>query len=705
MTSTIIRPATQDRSGDEPARLTYRPALDGLRAIAVIAVIIYHLDAPWLPGGFLGVDLFFVLSGTLITALLLLELETRGGIDRWRFWARRLRRLLPAVLVLMAVVVPLARADIGIRGDALATLGYVANWRFAELARSYFSETAAMSVLNHMWSLAIEEQFYIVWPLFVALLGRRRRLMVAVMVVLVVASAACMIWLYSPSDPSQAYYHTFARAHELVIGALIAVPLISTAPWAARMRRIARRLLPLAAVGIAVAFATVVDNAAPYYFGVSLLFSMAVAVVILGIEDDPAAAAGRALAWRPLVWVGTLSYGLYLWHWPLVVFARRQGLDGVPLWFAVLTLTVAAAWLSARFVEEPIRRGRLLRRELTPRRSVVTAAAAVVVMAVMMVAVTPASLQPAWAQAEAGQAPQVVTGGDASGDGSASADGGAVSTDERAFGPGDDGARTVGDATGPPVPRNLVIGMVGDSAAASMVPGLSVAADARDHTLVSAAARGCPMTPELQVDPEGAPLRYSDDCLEHVRTAFETLVEAHDPDVVLWYSSRDTENDFLVDDSVVAPGTPAHTAIVEEGFDDAVEQLTAGGAELVIIRSLPRHGNVIGPCSRPPGPGTDWCGDIERIAGTGGQNLLYERVVDRHPDVHLISVADVVCGTGRECDDGMTDDQTWRTDLTHFGEEGAERIGEVIMRRALWEALPGSVPRASVQGEAVPATW
>jgi peptidoglycan/LPS O-acetylase OafA/YrhL len=298
MTSTLIRPtAPVERQAAPTPVLAYRPALDGLRAIAVLAVIGYHIDLPGLRGGFLGVDLFFVLSGALITALLLLEHDVRGRIDRVRFWSRRARRLLPAVLVLIAVVAPFARADIGIRGDALATLGYTANWRFAVQARSYFAETAAMSPLNHMWSLAIEEQFYIVGPLILGVLCRRsRRLLVGAMVALAIVSVACLAWLFATADPSQAYYHTLARIHEVVVGALAAVILIRTSQRAARVRAMARRLLPGAVVVVIGAMALVGDASASYYLGGSLVFSIAVAVVILGLEDDRPSVVRRALA-------------------------------------------------------------------------------------------------------------------------------------------------------------------------------------------------------------------------------------------------------------------------------------------------------------------------------------------------------------------------------------------------------------------------
>lgn len=702
MTSTLIRPtAPVERPTPAPV-LAYRPALDGLRAVAVLVVIAYHLEVPGFAGGFLGVDLFFVLSGALITALLLLEHERDGRIDWLRFWARRARRLLPAALLLIAVVVPLARADIGIRGDALATLGYVANWRFAAQARSYFAEAAAMSPLNHMWSLAIEEQFYIVWPLLMTALLRVRRWLVPAMAALVVASAVCLAVLFATGDPSLAYYHTFARIHELVVGALAAVALVRTSPRAIAVRDLARRATPAAVVLILASVAALPDASPLYYLGLSLLFSVAVAAVILGLETAEPNVLRRALSWRPLVVVGTLSYGLYLWHWPLVVLLRRAGLAGVGLGAAVVVLTAAAATASAWLVERPVRRGHVGALVLTVRRSLAGAGAAIVALAAAVVVATPASLQPAWADMTAGD-PEVIVAAPAAHDVEAGAeDAGAVGARsdgaaraveaaraERGAEP--DGARSAAGANGPADDRAararppLTIGVVGDSAAASMLPGIAAAAEQRGDEVISVAARGCPMVPAWQLDETGHSLNYSQECRQHVQSAFSKLVERHDPDLIIWYSGRDTQTRFIIDGEMVEPGEPQHTATVRDGFRRAAEQLTAGGADLVILRSLPRHGNDITDCDRPPAPGDDWCDDVERYVGPTGQNALYEELAHRFPEVTLISEAGLVCGSGPVCDDSMTEFERWRTDLTHFGGRGAERIGEAIITDALVE--------------------
>ncbi|HET9471382.1 MAG TPA: acyltransferase, partial [Usitatibacter sp.] len=231
-----------------PANLPHHAALDSLRALAVLAVIAYHYDASWARGGFLGVDLFFVLSGFLITTLLILEWRRSNRIATGRFWGRRARRLLPALMILLVLVAvitvnvidPWKRA--GVRNDGLASLFYVANWRFVAAKQGYFELFSAPSPLRHMWSLAIEEQFYLVWPLvtYAALRAGRGslRLLAIVCAGGIALSIAVMAIVYKAGDPSRAYYGTDARAHTILLGALLAVVLLAWKPSAAAQRRL-----------------------------------------------------------------------------------------------------------------------------------------------------------------------------------------------------------------------------------------------------------------------------------------------------------------------------------------------------------------------------------------------------------------------------------------------------------------------------------
>jgi peptidoglycan/LPS O-acetylase OafA/YrhL len=366
---TAPRPAGTDRR-----QLTYLPALDGLRAIAVVGVMLFHGGVSWARGGYLGVDVFFVLSGYLITTLLLREKLSTGHIDLVSFWARRLRRLLPALLLLLAgvaIAAPFLVAGTeraSVRADGLAALFYVGNWRFILTEQSYF--VGAPSPLRHLWSLSVEEQWYLLFPVVLGLVLRRARrtaYLVGALAAVAVASAVWMAHLAAgPVDPSRAYYGTDTRAHTLLVGALLA---LVAAQWPLhRFRRLLGALGIAGAVVILAAYVFVSEADTWMYRGGYLGLAVATAGVVAAIAlPRPALGITRVLAVRPLVAIGAVSYGLYLWHWPVNVALtpERTGLDGgsvsddVAL-FALRTVVAASlAVLSYRLVERPIRHGGL----------------------------------------------------------------------------------------------------------------------------------------------------------------------------------------------------------------------------------------------------------------------------------------------------------------------------------------------------------
>jgi Predicted acyltransferases len=360
------------------SRFPYLPGIDALRALAVLAVFFYHAHVGWMPGGFLGVDVFFVISGYLITSLLLSEYRRGGHVRLGRFWLARARRLLPALFAMLAIVV----AWVTIFGPAqpqqfrnavVASALYVSNWQLIFGDVSYFARFAPPGPLNHLWSLAIEEQFYIVWP-FLLLLGVRLvreaplpsgvrpRLAVATLLA-ALASAILMAVLYHPSlDPSRVYYGTDTRAFELLFGAALAMV------WPSR--RLTRRVTPgarnlldgLGVLGLLVIAAMIwrTGQYSPFlYRGGFVLLSLA-SVLVVATLAHPACRLGTVLGWRPLRWVGVRSYAIYLWHFPIVVLTTPGGIahGDEPLREALQVAAImAVAALSWTYVEDPVRHG------------------------------------------------------------------------------------------------------------------------------------------------------------------------------------------------------------------------------------------------------------------------------------------------------------------------------------------------------------
>ncbi len=362
------------------------PALDGVRALGIALVLVFHGGFSWAGGGFFGVDVFFVLSGFLITGLLVSEFGQNGGIGLVRFWGHRVRRLVPALLAVLCGIALyawlLAPADtLGqLRGDAVATLVYLNNWHQAWGTQGYFAALNTPRPLLHTWSLSIEEQFYVVWPLVVLGLlrwGRSLRLLLTVTVLGALASAVAMVVVYGDgSGQSRAYYGTDTRAQALLIGAALAIVVAHPLPRRRAERTPATSLLrpialsrtaraALVAVG-GVALAAIVacsvatDAATAWiYRGGFTLVALATAGLIASVALVPTSPWARALSLRPVRYLGAISYGLYLWHWPVFVALDhdRTGLTGLPLFALRAGVSIGVAALSLRFLEMPVRRG------------------------------------------------------------------------------------------------------------------------------------------------------------------------------------------------------------------------------------------------------------------------------------------------------------------------------------------------------------
>jgi peptidoglycan/LPS O-acetylase OafA/YrhL len=627
-----MRGATVKRQSGE---LAYQPALDGLRALAVGAVIAYHLGAGWARGGFLGVDAFFVLSGYLITSLLLTEWGRHGGISLPRFWVRRARRLLPALFVVLgaialyAVVLAPSHQLRTLRADGLASLFYFANWHFVLSGQSYFDLFTVPSPMRHLWSLAIEEQFYLVWPLVVLgclRLGRgSRKPLAAVCVAGIAASVAVMAVLYEPIDPSRAYYGTDARAHTLLVGAVLAMLLarhragsdagVESGRRTRRGRRAAAGLQVIgivAAAGCVWAWARVSDQGSGLYRGGSLAFAVAVAAVIASAVQPGRGPLRAALSVPVLCWLGRISYGLYLWHWPAIVVLTedRTGLSGAALTMARLATTLGAATLSFYLVEQPIRRGALRgwRGRIAVPTGFATAAVVIVVATVGATAASPLE------QVQAGQKLPSRPSPTAPGrQRSASAQGVAAAQPSRLL-------------------------LVGDSVPYTLLPGLQPLGGERGVAVDTALVAGCGVVGGVATYYDGQVPPHAQGCEKLVDDYEQTTLDRDRPDIVIWMSTWEI-NDRIVNGDRIKFGDAAWDAMMLDKIDQATQRLTTGGAHVVITTMAPRAPNEL----VPPSDGAETSRYVRL-------NELYTQYARAHPEsVSVVDFAGIVCPGGPPC--------------------------------------------------------
>ncbi len=394
----------------------YLPGLDGIRALAVLGVLLYHADLGWIRGGFLGVDVFFVLSGFLITSLILEELDRSGRVNFTRFYVGRARRLLPALLLMLLIVGTVVAiwyrdAAYQFARDSLASAFYVNNWWYIATDLSYFEAIGRPPLLTHLWSLAVEEQFYLVWPFLAFLVYRRfRRHGVGIFALaLALLSTAWMITMSVSqgfpdfADPSRAYFGTDSHAMGLLIGAALATfwrPGRMSATVSSGAHAVITGIGVLALVTV-IGFFVLVGEYTPWMYRGGFLGLAVIVAILIAAASHPASRLGPLMGTQPWKYLGQRSYGLYLWHWPIFMLTRPAldiALDGIWLLALRLGLTIAVAELSFRFVEMPIRRGVIAHwwREaksaggsaLTRARALAVAAIAVLLASVVVVGVS-----------------------------------------------------------------------------------------------------------------------------------------------------------------------------------------------------------------------------------------------------------------------------------------------------------------------------
>lgn len=351
----------------------YMTGLDGLRAIAVIAVLFYHMNFPWASGGFLGVTLFFVLSGYLITDLLVAEWKRDQTIDFKRFWFRRARRLLPAMYVMVIAVtawITLFDRQLvhTLKEDLLSVFLYFSNWWFIYKDVSYFETYDSPSVVTHFWSLAVEEQFYIIWPIILFtlfFLFRKKRVVGFILFFMMLASTVWMGILYEPGeDPTRVYYGTDTRAFSLLVGALLAFVWPSR-QLSANVGKGAKTLLDVVGftslILIFILIKTIDQFDSILYYG-GMLFISGLMAIAIAVAAHPSSTFGRLLSIKPLEWVGLRSYGIYLWHYPIIMLVGSSYYNDGTWSLTVVVqiiLVLIMSNLSWTLIEDPIRRGRM----------------------------------------------------------------------------------------------------------------------------------------------------------------------------------------------------------------------------------------------------------------------------------------------------------------------------------------------------------
>jgi peptidoglycan/LPS O-acetylase OafA/YrhL len=601
----------------------FRP-LDGLRGLAVLAVFLYHAGVKATPGGLLGVDVFFVLSGYLITGLLLTERDRSGGISLRAFWTRRVRRLLPAsvIVVVTTVVLWQATADPGqlpsLRRDALATLGYAANWRFVLSGQSYFQHYAPPSPLLHMWSLGVEEQFYLVWPVLLLLLlryrsYRRARLTTAVtsLVLLATASGWCALLAFHGADPSRMYYGSDTRAPALLVGAVTACLAWHTRPPATRSGRHRRRRYPMAdllvgllgTAGLIWAVLEADGQSAFFYRGGFLLVAVATAAVVVSVVRAPTAPLAQLFSLTPLVALGRISYGVYLWHWPAILFltSARTGVNGAALLVlrAAATLTLAAA--SWTLIERPVLLGRIR----VPRAPFVIPAT----VAALAVAVIALPL------------PQ----------GSATA----VAPDFAAISRQDSTPPPPKPNGGPTSSRPTRVLLVGDSVALTLGQGVTTAAKEQGVVLVDRGVLGCGVVTGGPIRDRGTVSAGPPGCDQAV-PGWLTQTRLVQPDVVAVMVGRWETYDRYYQGQFRAPGDPVFDAHLLQLLDSSIDQLLARGSKVALLTPI---------CSRahenPDGTPATEDDPARRIRFA----QLLQDAVSRHPggQVALFDVNSQLC--------------------------------------------------------------
>jgi peptidoglycan/LPS O-acetylase OafA/YrhL len=618
----------ENLTGPERVRESlYSPGLDGLRAIAVAAVIVFHFAPSVLPGGFLGVDVFFVVSGFLIARLVVAEIGRSGKVSLPNFWGRRARRLLPALAVLVvgvciAAAISFTAGELhNVRAQAVGSLFYVANWVMIAGNTNYFATIGRPSPFLHLWTLAVEEQFYIVFPL-VCFATRRwivRKPVVSASVafVLAITSTVWMSVLVRPGhDPSRAYLGTDSHAMGLLIGVALGVLAGAVAPWdwlRARAARVSVRASIAAAGALVVIVVTMwraTDHTYALYHGGFFVFALLCAVLIVVVVMLPDVWISRALSHPVLVAIGLRSYSLYLWHWPVRVFITGSGFG---IFMERLVVSVVLAELSFRFVERPFRTGAIARR--TGSRGAIAAFAVLVLLTGVLV--------------------------------------GTVAAPEKL---------PASTLQGCPNPGATRVDVFGDSTALKLGLGGCAARAQLDLSVGGAAQLGCGVVLTDHVSQGVVIPNPAHDC-DGWQDRWRTIL-AQDPNAKIALMVGAWEIlDQKVGDTTVKFGTPEWTKLVSDSLRDALGVLTSDG-RTVYLFEVPCYGGGDNPTYLPERH------DPKRIAAL---NAIFEQVARDTPHVEMVPWRDLVCPHGKRAEQ-VNGVHLWDTDDVHLTSAGAQEV-------------------------------
>jgi peptidoglycan/LPS O-acetylase OafA/YrhL len=634
----------------ERARGERNDALDGLRLVAVAVVLAFHYQLPFAHGGFLGVDVFFVLSGYLITSILLSQVD-QGRVRIAEFWTRRARRLVPALLPVVgallvwgAVFAPSVLRD-RLRGDIASTLFYFANWHFISTS-TYFASDGTVSPLEHMWSLGVEEQFYLVWPVLLALVAfvfarpGHRRVVVGVLAGAGLALSAWRLGSLWAGGSDRAYLGTDSRIFEPLAGALLAVVLTSSRVRAG-LSRVHWPLAVAGAAGLAWGLATLGGPSgatSTYAYGGAVVVAASTAALIAAVSMRTSVAT-RALAAAPVAYLGRLSYGIYLWHWPLWVWTGRQGwwdLTGLGAGLRALVLTAATVGLAAasyRFVESPIRYGRVAK-FLHPRRTLVALAATLTALFLVdQSAVVP------YAGAALGKTTKTIV-------------------------------------------------LVGDSVPQRLAPELSAAAARLGYVVISATRGSCPASGVALVDARGKPWGPGAQCATDVPPSQDAAIAAYRPALVVWWSRYELADRVDARGRPVQFGSPSYWALQRRAFDRRTAALTRQGAIVVAVQ-IERSGlGIATRCSATS------CGPfLRRLAHDTAAQDVWNSFLASHTTgkARSISIDSLVChNRASPCNDRLPRGGLARPDGTHYDAASAPLVARAVIKRSL--AVAGLPP-------------